>query len=244
VRGVALLMAKAPVATALISVIVPTLGEAAALPRALDDLDALDGRWEVIVADGGSTDGTSDLARTHRSRPRVLDAARGRARQMNAGAGVARGQALIFLHAHTRLPPDAYARITAALAEGVQGGNFALRFEDDGGLYGRYLTWVYALQRRTGYYYGDSAIWLRTDAFAALGGYRDLPIMEDRDLVQRLERRGATACLPGPAVTSARRWRAWASAAPWQCGSRSGCSTRSACREAVAQRGVCPAGLN
>lgn len=208
-RGVALLMAKAPVATALISVIVPTLGEAAALPRALDDLDALDGRWEVIVADGGSTDGTSDLARTHRSRPRVLDAARGRARQMNAGAGVARGQALIFLHADTRLPPDAYARITAALAEGVQGGNFALRFEDDGGLYGRYLTWVYALQRRTGTTTGT-----RRSGYGPTHSPRSAATATCRSwkTVTSSSVWSAAAlppCLPGPAVTSARRWRAW-----------------------------------
>lgn len=193
----------------LITVIVPTLNEAVALPGALEHLGALEGSWEVIVADGGSADGTCGLARSHPSAPRVLDAPRGRARQMNAGAGSARGLGLIFLHADTRLPADAHARVTGALAAGAQGGNFSLRFEDDGGVYSRYLTWVYALQRRTGCYYGDSAIWLRTEAFVALGGYRDLPVMEDRDLVRRMERRGATVCLPGPAVTSARRWRAW-----------------------------------
>lgn len=193
----------------MITVIVPTLNEAVALPGVLEHLGALDGSWEVIVADGGSTDGTCGLARSHPSAPRVLGAPRGRARQMNAAAGVARGHALIFLHADTRLPADAYERIAAALASGARGGNFSLRFEDDGGVYSRYLTWVYALQRRTGCYYGDSAIWVRTDAFAALGGYRDLPVMEDRDLARRMERRGATVCLPGPAVTSARRWRAW-----------------------------------
>ena len=67
---------------------------------------------------------------------------------------------------------------------------------------------VYRFQRRHGYYYGDSSVWLRREAFDALGGYREIPIMDDYDLVRRLERLGRTRCLPGPATTSARRWRA------------------------------------
>jgi hypothetical protein len=69
------------------------------------------------------------------------------------------------------------------------------------------LGWWYALQRRAGIYYGDSAIWLRHRLFKELGGFRELPIMEDYELVHRLEHSGRRACLPGPAVTSARRWQ-------------------------------------
>lgn len=104
----------------LIIVIVPTLNEAVAQPGALGHLGALEGSWEVIVADGGSADGTCGLAQSHPSAPRVLDAPRGRARQMNAGAGWARRLGLIFLHADTRLAADAHARVAGALAAGAQ----------------------------------------------------------------------------------------------------------------------------
>jgi cellulose synthase/poly-beta-1,6-N-acetylglucosamine synthase-like glycosyltransferase len=123
---------------------------------------------------------------------------------MNAGAAEARGDLLVFLHADTRLPPGAYASLTGSAADG---GNFRIRF-DGGDGFSRALGAWYAAQRRLGAYYGDSAIWLRRRAFDALGGFRPLPIMEDYDLARRLERGFRTACLPGPAVTSARRWRA------------------------------------
>jgi hypothetical protein len=85
-------------------------------------------------------------------------------------------------------------------------GNFTLRF-DGGDRFSRVLGAWYALQRRARVYYGDSAIWLRRDTFDGLGGFEPLPIMEDYDLVRRLERAGRTTCLPGPVVTSARRWQ-------------------------------------
>jgi rSAM/selenodomain-associated transferase 2 len=190
----------------LVSIVVPLLDEAAALPGLLDHLAELHGRFEVIVADGGSTDGTIDLARAHALRPRIV-AARGRARQLNTGAAAARGDALVCLHADTRLPYDAYTSLCRALREfDLVGGNFALRF-GGGDSFSRVLGAWYAVQRRLGVYYGDSAIWARRGAFEALGGYRELPIMDDYDFVRRLERHGRTACLPGPAMTSARRWQ-------------------------------------
>ena len=186
----------------LVSVVVPVLDEAAVLPGLLAELDALPGRWEVLVADGGSADGSREIAGA-----RLVEAPRGRARQLNAGAAVARGEVLVFLHADSRLPRDAYASICAAVRDpAVVGGNFALRF-DGADVFSVLLTAWYAAQRRLGVYYGDSTIWLRRATFAALGGFRDLPIMEDYELVRRLERRGRTACLRGPATTSARRWQ-------------------------------------
>lgn len=190
----------------LVSIVVPVLDEAAALPRLLDHLAELYGRFDVVVADGGSIDGSAELARVHPIAPRVVTA-RGRARQLNAGAEEAAGEALVFLHADTRLPSDAYTSLCAALRDfAVIGGNFALRF-DGGDRFSRALGAWYAGQRRLGIYYGDSAIWARRGAFDALGGFRELAIMDDYDFVRRLERRGRTACLPGPAVTSARRWQ-------------------------------------
>lgn len=196
-------------APSLVSVIVPVLDEARTLPDLLDDLLRLPRpEFEVLVVDGGSHDGTPELARAHALPPRVLAAPRGRARQMNAGAAAACGALLVFLHADTRLPPGAAASLRAALADRrIAGGNFALRFDGDD-RFSRMLGAWYAAQRRLGIYYGDSAIFVRREVFAALGGYREQPIMEDYELVRRLRRRGRTVCLPGPAVTSSRRWRA------------------------------------
>ena len=191
----------------LVSVLVPTLDEAGELPRLLDHLAALHGRWEVIVADGGSADATQRLAREHPSAPCVIEQRGGRAAQLNAGARVASGDLLLFLHADSRLPRDAYASLAGAWREThIAGGNFALSF--GGGAFERTLGAVYRLQRHHGFYYGDSSVWVRRATFDALGGFREIAIMDDYDFVRRLERSGATRCLPGPATTSARRWRA------------------------------------
>jgi rSAM/selenodomain-associated transferase 2 len=187
------------------SVLVPVLDEARVLPGLLDHLDGLAGDWEVIVADGGSRDETVAVAAP---RARVIAAPRGRAAQMNAAAAAAGGDVLVFLHADSRLPPGAAAAIAAALEDPrTVGGNFALRFDGDD-RFARVLGAWYGWQRRLGIYYGDSTLWVRREAFDALGGFRSLAIMEDYDFVRRLERHGVTVCLPGPALTSGRRWRA------------------------------------
>jgi rSAM/selenodomain-associated transferase 2 len=191
----------------LVSIVVPVLDEARELPQLLDHLATLPGRFEVLVVDGGSRDGTPAIAREHGLRPAVLEAS-GRAHQLNAGAAAANGELIAFLHVDTRLPGDAYDSLTGSLRDfAVPGGNFALRFGGDD-RFSRVLGGWYAIQRRLGVYYGDSVIWVRAATFAALGGYRPLPIMDDYDFVRRLERRGGTVCLPGPAVTSGRRWQA------------------------------------
>lgn len=193
----------------LVSVVVPVLEEANGIDALLDHLAELDdGALEVIVADGGSRDGTAERAERHPAAPRVLRTAAGRALQQNAGAAAAEGELLVFLHADSRLPGQALGSLRAALREpALLGGNFALRF-DGRDAFSRALTAHYRLQRRLGIYYGDSTLWLRRSAWEALGGFAPLPIMEDYDLVRRLERAGRTACLPGPARTSSRRWLA------------------------------------
>jgi rSAM/selenodomain-associated transferase 2 len=192
----------------LVSVIVPVFDEEEALPGLLDHLAGQRGSFEVIVADGGSQDATVALAERHPVNPRVITEAGGRARQFNAAAAVARAPLLCFLHADSRLPPDGIATLERALRDPHHGGGaFALRFTG-GDRFSRVLTAWYAVQRRAGIYYGDSTIWVRAATFAALGGFRELPIMDDYDFVRRLERHTSTRTLPGPATTSARRWQA------------------------------------
>ncbi|MFL5903086.1 MAG: TIGR04283 family arsenosugar biosynthesis glycosyltransferase [Solirubrobacteraceae bacterium] len=191
----------------LLAIVVPVLEEEQALAGVLDHLPVRP-EVEVIVVDGGSRDDTLAIARRHPLRPRVLVEPRGRARQLNLAAEVTRAPLLCFLHADSRLPPDGIASLLGALRDpALIGGNFALRF-DGADRFSRVLTAWYSVQRRAGIYYGDSTVWVRAAAFAALGGYRELPIMDDYDFVRRMERHGRTACLPGPATTSSRRWRA------------------------------------
>lgn len=190
----------------LVSVIVPVLQERAVIGRTLDHLQALPGRFEVIVVDGGSTDGTPEVVGAHAVGARLVAARRGRGHQMNAGARVARGEILLFLHADTRLPMTAYRSLVRAVRDGAEGGNFDLHF-DGGGAFAATLEVVYRLQRAVRVFYGDSAIWLTRRAFARLGGYPEIPIMEDLELARALMATRRAAKLPGPAITSSRRWR-------------------------------------
>jgi rSAM/selenodomain-associated transferase 2 len=190
-----------------VSVCLPTLHEERQIASVLDHLAGLDGSFEVVVVDGGSRDATAQIAREHPSRPEVLLQSGGRAAQLNRAAAAATGDLLVFLHADSRLPAKAHATLSEAWRDpAVIGGNFALRF-DGTDRFSRLLSAIYGLQRRLGYYYGDSTIWVRQETFASLGGFRELPIMDDYDFVRRLERLpGATAALRGPATTSSRRW--------------------------------------
>lgn len=191
----------------LVSVCVPTLREAEQIGPLLDHLAALDGRFEVIVADGGSEDTTTAIAREHPRADRVLCQRGGRAAQLNAAGAAARGDLVVFLHADSRLPATAYASLCAAHADPLLvGGNFELRFDGED-RFSALLGRCYAVQRRHGFYYGDSTVWVRRTALEQLGGHRLLPIMDDYDFVRRLEAHGRTAALPGPATTSTRRWQ-------------------------------------
>jgi rSAM/selenodomain-associated transferase 2 len=188
-----------------LSIVMPVLNEAASLPGAMQALGALRQRGvEVVVVDGGSTDGTLALARV------AADAAttspRGRARQMNAGAGLARADVLLFLHADTQLPPDADLLVFAALAAGADWGRFDVRIS------GRHpmLRVVAALMnlrsRATGIATGDQAMFIRRSTFDAVQGFPDQPLMEDVELSARLRRVSAPACLRQKVTTSGRRW--------------------------------------
>jgi rSAM/selenodomain-associated transferase 2 len=187
-----------------ISVVIPTLNEAGSLPALLMALRAQDPDCEVIVVDGGSDDATRDLALAQGAR--VLTSAPGRGQQLESGAAAATGAVLLFLHADTVFPAGGLARIrqTLAAAPEVLGGNFRLLFDGDT-RFDRWLTGFYAWFRRRGLYYGDSGIFVRAQAYRALGGIRPIAVMEDYDFSRRLERAGPTCCITEPPLTTSSR---------------------------------------
>jgi len=186
-----------------ISVIIPTLNEAQNIRATLAPLRH-PAFGEILVADGGSLDGTVAQAAPV---TQVLTAPTGRARQMNVGAAAANGDVLLFLHADTLLPPTAADDITAALADSrVVGGHFAARLTPDRGLLwlvGRMMSWR---ARLTGIATGDQAIFVRRNVFDSIGGFPDIPLMEDVVFSKRLKRAGRVAALRSCAATSGRRW--------------------------------------
>jgi rSAM/selenodomain-associated transferase 2 len=189
-----------------LSIIVPALDEAENLARLLPHLRQRCPGAEVIVVDGGSLDGT---ARTASAWPEVryLASARGRACQMNAGARAARGDILLFLHADTLLPEGAADAIARALGDPtVVGGRFDVSFASPRRAFRVIAAFMNRRSRWSGIATGDQAIFVRRDVFAALGGYPDIPLMEDVELSARLRRRGRIACLGPRVITSARKW--------------------------------------
>jgi len=190
----------------LISIVMPTLNEAATLPERAREIHQQGGPFEWIVSDGGSTDATVALAQA--AGAIVVSDARGRGPQLDAGAARARGETLLFVHADTALPPNALAAIRSALRdERYVGGNFTLRFDDDG-LAGAMLATGYRLQQRfLGLYFGDSAIFARRTSYVRAGGFGALTIMEDYEFARKLSRIGPTVHLRDIVVTSARRYR-------------------------------------
>ncbi len=187
-----------------LSIIIPTLNEAAMIRQLASSLNHLRGQVELIVADGGSQDET--VVRARECGLQVIEAPHGRGRQMNAGANLASGDVLLFLHADTQLPEGALTMIESLLEdERVCGGNFSLIF-DGKSREARLLTRLYPLLRLGGMCYGDSAIFIRRSVFEQLGGYRDYPIFEDCDLYRRMRKIGKFVRLPAAAVTSSRRF--------------------------------------
>lgn len=203
-----------------LSVIVPTLNEAEALPGLLADLAGQQGvDFEVIVSDGGSRDATcqaaADALDRHRLAGRILQGTAGRGRQLNRGGIAARGERLLFLHADSRLPDPHALGESLALLRGKQnprlGGRFALRFDapDRRPDFGCYLCEVKARLDLPGTIHGDQGFLLMKEFWRELGGFReDLPVLEDTLLAEEVRRRGGWLRLPAKIVTSSRRFRA------------------------------------
>jgi rSAM/selenodomain-associated transferase 2 len=189
-----------------LSIIVPALNEEAGIVATLQALAPLRARGaEVIVVDGGSRDRTAAVARPHCDR--LLAAPRGRATQMNAGAGAARGEVLLFLHADTRLPDDADRHVLDALAaSGRAWGRFDVRITGIHPLLPLVVAMMNLRSRLTGIATGDQAIFVMRTAFAVIGFYPDIPLMEDIVLSRRLKRLSRPLCLRSRALTSGRRW--------------------------------------
>jgi rSAM/selenodomain-associated transferase 2 len=188
----------------MISIVMPVLNEAAGIEAALRALAPLRARGaEVIVADGGSGDGTAALARPLADR--VLAAPRGRAAQMNAGVPAATGDVLLFLHADTRLPEDADRFILDGLKNHLW-GRYDVRF-DGGGLLRLVAIMMNTRSRLTGIATGDQAMFMMRAAFVEAGGFPLIALMEDVALSARLKRLGRPLCLSARVTTSGRRWR-------------------------------------
>jgi rSAM/selenodomain-associated transferase 2 len=188
-----------------LSIVMPALNEAVGIEATLHALQPLRTRGvEVVLADGGSSDGTAERAAP--GVDTVVASPRGRARQMNAGAAAARSDVLLFLHADTRLPPLADVLVLQALANGACWGRFDVRIEGRP----RMLRVVGALMnlrsRCSGIATGDQAIFVTRDAFERVGGFPVQPLMEDIEISRRLKRLGRPACLRACVHTSGRRW--------------------------------------
>jgi rSAM/selenodomain-associated transferase 2 len=189
-----------------LSIIMPVLNEAAGIEAALQALRRFRARGvEIVVADGASSDGTADIARGYADR--VVNAPRGRALQMNAGAAAAAGDVLLFLHADTQLPADAERQVMDGLARsGRLWGRFDVQFDSGGAL----LLVAAAMNLRsrlTGIATGDQAMFMTRAAFDEAGGFPPIALMEDIALSVKLKRLGRPLCLKARVTTSGRRWR-------------------------------------
>ncbi|HZP70847.1 MAG TPA: TIGR04283 family arsenosugar biosynthesis glycosyltransferase [Pseudolabrys sp.] len=189
-----------------LSIIVPVLNEATRIEAALAALAPLRARGaEVIVVDGGSVDATPGIARPLADR--VVTSRRGRAVQMNAGAAVARGDILLFLHADTQLPAEADGILREGLAvSGRSWGRFDVHF-GEGPLLGVIAVMMNLRSRITGIATGDQAIFVTRGAFEAVGGFPPIELMEDIAISTRLRRLSRPLCLRARVRTSPRRWK-------------------------------------
>ncbi len=195
--------------------IIPVLDEESTLADCLAALGCQEGLSEIVLVDGGSADGTERIAREAAARLeragialRVIRSTKGRASQMNAGAAMAAGDVLVFVHADTRLPAGGVLSIARAIGEGYVGGAFRHRFVERDARLAVVSWYANARSRLAGIFFGDQAIFVRKDLFERMGGFRPIPIMEDLEFTSRMRVAGRTLLLQTAVVTSARRFLA------------------------------------
>lgn len=186
-----------------VSIVVPVLNEATGVRACLGRLRRDFPDCELVVVDGGSGDGTAELAA---SLARVVSSASGRGRQMNAGAAATRGDILWFVHADCTVPATALPALLSAMADpDVVGGGPTLRFDQRS----TGLDWLAYTSnqraRRLGWIFGDQAMFVRRSVFDSVGGFPEIPLMEDLELSRRLRRQGRLVVLPVACTASARR---------------------------------------
>jgi uncharacterized protein len=188
-----------------VSVIIPAINEAKHMSRTLQAAKQ-SSPHEIIVVDGGSTDATKQLAA--QAQATVIPSPPGRARQQNAGAAIAAGSVLLFLHADTLLPPE-WSRVVSMALRQPQVAAGAFRFRMDGDFAGKWIVESTTNLRSRWFQkpYGDQALFLKRSLFEELGGFADLPIMEDYEFVKRLRRHGRIITAAEEALTSGRRWQ-------------------------------------
>ncbi len=188
-----------------LAIVIPTLNEEAVLSASLDR--AHQAGDIVVVSDGGSEDHTLEIAR--RRATRVVTSEAGRGRQLNRGAAAAIEEgatALLFLHADTRLPPDARTMVQEALESGALGGGFPVRFDSTRRIFRLGARIVNLRTRLLRAPLGDQAQFVKASVYSAMGGFQSWPILEDLDFISRLRRQGRVAVLETPVTTSARRF--------------------------------------
>lgn len=187
----------------MISVIIPALNEAENILKTIESVRQQDQAVEIIVVDGGSVDGTPEIARTHAT---VISSPRGRAIQMNAGARHASGDVLLFLHGDSVLASGALGQLQKTMDNPrIAGGSFTLIFDVDN-FWLRFYAFCSTIDRLC-FRYGDQGIFVRRSTFEAMGGYAGIPLMEDIDLMRRLPRYGQRCLIRHyPVTTSARRF--------------------------------------
>ncbi len=188
----------------MISAIIPVLNEAKILDQSLSRLTPQLKGHELIIVDGGSTDDTSLIAKKY---GQVICSERGRARQSNAGAARARGNILLFLHADVWLDSGAIESVETAISAGYVGGAFEQRIDGDHPLYRLIERAANFRAKRLGIFYGDGGIFIRRAHFNQIGGFPDIPIMEEVGLSRKLRRCGKVTLVEPGIHISARRWK-------------------------------------
>lgn len=186
-----------------ITIVLPVYNESKTIGNMLSQLNDLPGDWEILFADGGSSDDTIEKIR---SCYRVLRSPKGRANQMNHGAAEASSDVLWFVHCDSALPKDAHRQIASAVESGAAWGCFHIGF-DYNGPFMDCNTYLSNRRARKGIAFGDQGIWVKKDVFDTMGGFPDLPIMEDYEFSLRMKAANVPICqLPGRIITSGRRY--------------------------------------